>query len=407
MINRKSNGSDGMQRCVRCLLPETHETIIFDDQGVCNVCINQQIKSGIDWDSKLLELSTLIDQYRGKYDYDCIVPFSGGKDSTFTLWALVKEFGLKPLVVSFDHGFLRPGVTANRDRTLKSLGVDHINFKPNWTLVQLLMRESLRRKGDFCWHCHTGIFAYPMHVAVKYGIPLIIWGEPSAEYTAYYDYNDTEEVDERRFNRFVNLGINAEDMLGMLNEHPEGQWVTERDLRPFSYPDVKALRKMKARSICLGSYIPWDVRRQTKLITRELGWTGDVVEGVAPGYEYEKIECSVQGVRDYLKFTKRGYGRTAHLASIDIRNGRLEREDGFATMNEHDGNRPSSLDRFLEYVGIDEENFNEIAATQAVAPYRHDFSKTVDGEPLPDEQGFDRTRPFPPTRLNIPNSEDP
>ena len=79
------------------------------------------------------------------------------------------------------------------------------------------MLESLRRSGDFCWHCHTGIFSYPMWVSIWQTMPLIIWGEPSAEYTAYYRYDEAEEVDESRFNRFVNLGITAEDMLGMLD----------------------------------------------------------------------------------------------------------------------------------------------------------------------------------------------
>ncbi len=388
-----------LKRCSRCLLPETHETIVFDDDGVCNVCLNQDTKRSVDWDSKRADFEKLLDEYRGKYDYDCIVPFSGGKDSTFTLWALVKEWNLKPLVVSFDHGFMRPGVIENRNRTFRILGVDHLNFKPNWKVVQLVMRESLQRKGDFCWHCHTGIFAYPMHVALKYQVPLIIWGEPSAEYTAYYSYDEPEEVDERRFNRFINLGINAEDMLGMLHDRPEGKWVTARDLKPFTYPDVRELRKLRARSVCLGSFIPWDVRRQTELIQKELDWRGDVVEGVAANYPYEKIECSVQGIRDYLKFAKRGYGRTTHLASIDIRNGRLEREEGLQLALEHDGKRPASLDRFLGYVGIDEEEFNRIAGSQSVAPYEHDWDKTRGEKPLPEEEQFDRSAPFPPTPL--------
>jgi len=388
-----------LQRCSRCLLPETHETIVFDDNGVCNVCLGQDQKNSIDWDSKRADFEKILDEYRGKYDYDCVVPFSGGKDSTFTLWALVKEWNLKPLVVSFDHGFMRPQLIENRNRTFRILGVDHISFKPNWKVVQLVMRESLERKGDFCWHCHTGIYAYPMHIALKFNVPLIIWGEPSAEYTAYYSYDEIEEVDERRFNRFINIGINAEDMLGMLHERPEGKWVTERDLRPFAYPDSRELRKMRARSICLGSFMPWDVRRQTKLIERELEWKGSAVEGVAPGYEYEKIECSLQGIRDYLKFTKRGYGRTTHLATIDIRNNRLDRETGLALAKKYDGKRPASLDRFLDYVGIEEEEFNRIAESQAVAPYVHDFESPVDGEPLPDEEEFDRSAPFPKTPL--------
>ena len=87
-------------------------------------------------------------------------------------------------------------------------------------VVGKLMLESLKRKGDFCWHCHTGIFAYPMQIAVKFNIPLIIWGESSAEYTGYYDFDEEnfEERDEESFNRYINLGINAEDMYGFIKD---------------------------------------------------------------------------------------------------------------------------------------------------------------------------------------------
>lgn len=147
-------------------------------------------------------------------------PSAAARTVPFTLLKLVKDYGLKPLVVSFDHGLLRPTVIENRRRTFKALGVDVLTFTPNWKVVQRLMKEALVRKGDFCWHCHTGIFACPMRVAINYNVPVVIWGEPSAEYTSYYDYEDgVEEVDEERFNRFVNLGITAEDMLGML-----GRW---------------------------------------------------------------------------------------------------------------------------------------------------------------------------------------
>ena len=121
---------------------------------------------------------------------------------------------VKPLVVQFDHGFMRPRILENNTRTFKKLGVDVISFRPDWTVVRKLMLESLKRKGDFCWHCHTGIFAYPMQLAVKFNVPFVVWGEPSAEYTSYYGYDEKEEVDERRFNRFVNLGITADDIRG-------------------------------------------------------------------------------------------------------------------------------------------------------------------------------------------------
>lgn len=380
-----------LKRCTRCTIPETHETIEFDAEGVCNICRQQEYKKErIDWGERRRELAELIERYRGKYSHDCIVPFSGGKDSTFTLHYLVKEYGLKPLVVQFDHGFLRPGIVRNNVRTLKHLGVDFLSFRPNWNIVRKLMLESLTRKGDFCWHCHTGIFAYPMQLAVKFNIPLLIWGEPSAEYTSYYGYDEKEEVDERRFNRFINLGISADDMLGMV------PGVEPRDLEPFRYPSVKELRRVGVRSICLGSYIPWDVKAQVELIQRELGWEGDQVEGVPGQYPYEKIECFMQGVRDYLKFLKRGYGRTAHLTSIDIRNGRLDRDTALALVGEHDGRRPASLDLFLEYVGLTEQELVDLAVQHVVSPWRPDPSAMPAGAPLPDMPQWDPAVSFVP-----------
>lgn len=377
-----------MKKCTRCGLPETYETIEFDDDGVCNICRQQQFKQGsIDWGQRKQMLDELIAQHRGKSDYDCLVPFSGGKDSTFTLYHLVKEYKLKPLVVQFNHGFMRPNLLANNERTFKMLGVDVISFSPNWKVVKRLMREALLRKGDFCWHCHTGIFSYPMHLAIKFNVPLVFWGEPSSEYTAYYDYQDDaiEEVDEARFNRFVNLGITAEDMKGMIEKDFD---VDPRDLIPYTYPALRDLKRLQYRSVCLGSYIPWDVKKQSQLIMDELGWKGDEVEGMPPGlYPYEKIECAMQGVRDYLKFLKRGYSRVTQMTALDIRNGRIEKAEADRLIAEWEGKKPPSLELFLEYLDMSENEFNDIVGKLVVPPYQPDFSTIQWAKRTPD---FDR-----------------
>lgn len=375
-----------LKRCTNCVLPETHETIIFDDNGACNVCNQVAFKQdNLDWSKKEKELDSLIESYRGKYDYDCIVPFSGGKDSTWALYYLVKIKKLKPLVVRFDHGFLRPNLNDNTTRVLRELGVDFHHFTPNWKVVQKLMLQSFLEKGDFCWHCHTGIFSYPMWVAIRYNVPLIFWGEPSAEYTSYYSYDQPEEVDEKRFNRFINLGINAEDMFIRLNGAVE-----KRDLKPFSYPPLSELRRIKYRSVCLGSYVPWDVKKQVEIIKDELGWTGDEVENVPPAYDYEKIECQMQGVRDYIKYIKRGYTRPTHLSSIDIRNNRMTREEGIAQLEKYEGKRPKSLELFLEFTGITHKEFLEIAESHMVTPHKHDESNIVDGNKTWDFEKWQR-----------------
>lgn len=344
-----------MKRCTRCLLPETHETIRFDKDGVCSICLNTDQKNLIDWDLKHEQLEEILSNHRGKGDYDCIIPFSGGKDSVFTLLYAVKNLNLRPLVVSFDHGFYRPNLLESRNRALKSLGVDFLAFTPDWELVRALMLKSFLEKGDFCWHCHTGIFSYPLWIAIEKNIPLVLWGEPSSEYTSYYDYSEVELVDEDRFNRIVNLGISALDMCARLNYSFE-----ERAFKPFTFPDVNKLKNLGVVSVPLGSFIPWNVPAQVARIKSELGWTGDSVEGVPPEYDYEKIECYMQGVRDYIKYLKRGYSRTTHLTSLDIRNGKKTREESIKLVSEYEGKIPHALSLFLEYTGLTEHEFMEV-----------------------------------------------
>jgi N-acetyl sugar amidotransferase len=369
-----------LKRCKKCLLPETHESIMFDEEGICNICRQNEFKNDkIDWAQRKKDLTELVEAYRGKGDYDCIVPFSGGKDSTWTLYYLMKEYKLKPLVVRFDHGFLRPNLHDNTTKVLRELGADFHTFTPNWKVVQRLMLQSFLEKGDFCWHCHTGIFSYPMWVAIRYNVPLIFWGEPSSEYASYFSYDQPEEVDEKRFNRYINLGITALDMAVRL-----GGKIDERDLKPYSYPPLKELRRIGYRSVCLGSYIPWDVKRQSKIIQDDLGWKGDLVENVPPGYNYEKIECHMQGVRDYIKYIKRGYTRPTHLASIDVRNERLTREEGLDMISKYEGKKPPSLEIFLEMVGLTEEEFFKISESHAVSPWKLNIFEQESGEKLPD-----------------------
>ena len=179
-----------MRYCTRCILPDTHETIQFDEEGVCNVCRQAERKhTVINWEERHKMLDELVEQYRNKGIYDCIVPYSGGKDSVYQLWYIVTQLKLKPLVVRFDHWGFRPLVLENNTKIFKKLGVDVLQFTPNWKVVRKLMLESLKRTGDFCWHCHTGVFAHTMQVAIRYNTPLIFWGESPAEYRLSHSFS--------------------------------------------------------------------------------------------------------------------------------------------------------------------------------------------------------------------------
>jgi N-acetyl sugar amidotransferase len=348
----------------------------------------------VDWSKRKKLLDNVIEKFRGKGDYDCLIPFSGGKDSTYTLYYLLKEYKIKPLVVRFNHGFYRSKMEKNVERTLKKLGVDFINFTPNWKIVKKLMWEAFSRKTDFCWHCHTGIYSYPLRIALKFNIPLVLWGEPLAEMSAYYTYEDDEIEweDEEKFNMLRNLGITAEDMHGMIDSEKDP--VDKRDLIPYTYPSLEELQDIGYYSVCLGSFIPWDYKKHTKIIMDELGWEGDDMESAPSSVnkDFAKIECWMQGTRDYIKYLKRGYSRVTQIVNFEIREGRMDIEEGKRLIEKYDGNKPYSLELFLDYMGIDEDEFNRIISKQIVPPHDPDIGDIPMGEKMGDFEEWYREK---------------
>ena len=357
-----------MKYCINCVTPETAETNTFDEHGLCSVCKQIQAKVKINWKDRYNSLLNIVEEHKGKYEYDCIIPFSGGKDSTFTLWYIVKKLGLKVLAVRYDHNFLRKTLNKNVEKTISKLSVDFISYKSNFELVKKIMKESLIRRGDFCWHCHVGISAYPINTACEKNIPLLFYGEPSTEYSSYYTYDDIEELNAEKFNKISNLGIQAEDMMEMLKESNPDEQFDERDFKPFIFPSQRELNQKKIKALYLGSFIPWDVKEQVGIIKKELDWEEENVEGIPNEYNYEKIECLMQGSRDYLKFLKRGFGRTSHLTSIDIRNKRMTRKEALELVKKYDGKKPKSLELLLKILNLNENEFNNIVKKHVVYP---------------------------------------
>ncbi len=329
--------------CTKCFALSTKTGLTFDDEGVCNVCRGFESKQSIDWNARKDDLLQLCDRYRGKRQYDCIVPFSGGKDSTYQLWYVVNELNMKPLVVSFDHGFFRKKHLENRERTLKKIGCDFVTVRANYKVVKEIIPISIKRGGEFCWHCHTGVYGSMTQMAVRYNIPLVFWGQATAEYGTYKGHDEVEYLDEQHFNDRCTLGISIEKMWELLPD-----WVKERDLDIFKFPkDAKDIV-----SVRLGSFIPWDAQKNAELINRELSWVGDTVEGVASRFWWEKVECKYQPVRDYLIYKEKGFGRTRHLCSIAIREGKMTKEEAEILIEKYDGRIPEVLKEFEKEFNI-------------------------------------------------------
>lgn len=359
-ILKKSNQPfPDLQYCSRCCLPETVEGIKFDEMGVCQVCRSSEQKIHIDWIKREQQLKKIIEQYKKRAgdNYDCILPVSGGKDSFFQAHILVKAYGMKPLAVTFSHNWYSPVGKQNLETLLEKFNLDHIMFTPNRALVNKLARKSLVMLGDSCWHCHAGIGAFPLQIAVKFNIPLIVWGESAAELVGRATYEDLQLI---KFTRDYFIRQSAK----YWPEQMTDKNISSKDMFPFNFPSQEEFDRVGVSGIHLGDYIFWDSERQTEFIKKEYGWKEDFVEGTYK--RYKSVECIMPGVHDYTKYLKRGFGRTTDHASQDVRAGLMTRKEAFDLIKKIEPKEPKILDYYLKITGYTKKEFYDIMKNKRV-----------------------------------------
>jgi N-acetyl sugar amidotransferase len=340
-----------MQYCVRCCMPRSNEGMRFDEAGICQACQSSEQKIHIDWTTREKALRDILERHR-KPDapYDCIVPISGGKDSTFQLHVVTRVYRLRALALTFSHNWFSETGRYNLQNAIETFDVDHIMFTPSRSLVNRLARRSLEVIGDACWHCHAGVGAFALQVAVKYRIPLLIWGESIAETSG----RATHYEPVIRFDRDYFTRVSAK-------VYPEGmvcEAIAKRELAPFQLPSYEEIEAVGAVGIHLGDYLFWDDERQMEFVRDVYGWREDHVEGTYK--RYKSVECRMAGVHDYTKFLKRGFGRGTDHASVDVRAGLLTREEAFELAKRHDTERPPALDYYLQITGFSEQEFEAV-----------------------------------------------
>jgi len=346
-----------MRYCKKCLYPNTKPQLGFDENGVCDACRNYDVKENIDWQQKRKELKDLLEKYKSKdrKKYDCIIPVSGGKDSHYQTYVIKKEFGLNPLLVNF-HPLDFTEVGRKNIENIKTLGVDLIEFSPNPIVYKKLAKFGLIELGDYQWPEHIGIFTIPVQVAVKYEIPLIIWGEnPQLEYGGPLEVSKSTKLDkgwtEKHGGYFLDK-IRPEDM--------EKYGFDLKDLKPYLYPSDEEIRKVGITGIFLGSYIKWDIFKQLEIVKR-FGFSenDELKEGTYDKWENLDVKFTV--FHDYFKFLKYGFGRATDHASIEIRYGRITREEGLKLVKQYEGKIPRKyLKEFLEQAELTEDEFHKI-----------------------------------------------
>ena len=338
-----------LRYCVRCCMPETQEGLLFDEAGICQACNSSEQKMHIDWAAREAELAKVLDAAKAAAgnNYDCIIPISGGKDSVFQLHVLTKVYGMKPLAVTYSHNWYSKTGYYNLVNCLEEFGVDHMQFTPSRNVVNKAARRSLEAIGDACWHCHAGVGAFPLQIAVKFGIKLLIWGESVAEASGRAShFNPVRKFDAEYFTK-VSAKLTPD-------QFAKGN-LTRRDLHPLNTPTQAECDAAGVFGIHLGDYIFWDEERQTEFIKREYNWLETDIEGAYKGYK--SAECIMPGVHDFTNYLKRGYGRSSYQAAMDVRNGLMDREEAWEIIKEFDTEEPYALEYFLEVTDYSKEEF--------------------------------------------------
>lgn len=325
--------------CKNCIMPDTKPDLFLDEEGVCNACRSYERRKEVDWGARYNELLVILERYRQRdgSNWDCIVPVSGGKDSTYQVVRML-QLGLNPLCVTSTTCDLSELGRKNIEN-LKRLGVDYVEMSPNPLTRAKLNRIGLMQVGDISWPEHVAIFTIPVRAAVQFNVPLIVWGENSQnEYGGPAAAAGGNVLNRRWLEEFGGLlGMRVSDLIGL-------DGIEAKHLINYSYPSDESLQRVGVTGLFLGHYIPWD-GFSNALISQANGFQtyGKLVEGSL--VNYENLDNHQTGIHDYFKFLKFGFGRATDLACLHIRRGRLTRRDGMDAVRKLDGKFP------LEYLG--------------------------------------------------------
>ncbi len=331
--------------CKKCVMPDTKPDLQLDDEGVCNACRSFERRREVNWEVRSQHLEQILRRYRsvdGK-NWDCIIPVSGGKDSTYQVIKMM-QLGMNPLCVTSTTCDLSD-IGRRNIENLKNLGVDHIEVSPNPVVRRKLNRIGLLQVGDISWPEHVGIFTIPVRAAVQFGVPLIIWGENSQnEYGGPASAAENSILNRRWLEEFGGLlGLRVSDLIGQ-----EG--IQEKHLIPYTYPADEDLARVGVTGLFLGHFVPWD-GLSNALIAQANGFISydKAVEGSL--VNYENVDNHQTGIHDYFKFLKFGFGRATDLACLHIRRGRMGRQDGLDAVRKLDGRFPwAYLGKALEHI---------------------------------------------------------
>jgi hypothetical protein len=348
-----------MKRCAKCIMSETLPGITFNSEGVCSLCQDYQ-KERYFGKEKLDQIVAEAKKRGGKYD--CIVPMSGGRDSTFVLYVARAIYDLKVLAVNYDNEFRNPQALVNIETACKKLNADFVSIRSKGDLAQKIVRhgvksQGLRRKYGLCRACTYGFTSAAYRAAIQHGTPLIFWGDSQQERTNPIENKVSKFLKHKRgtFSKLLNLDYYQYEyrfLRQRLQFHVPGNSIFSR------HPKLK---DKNISEIHVFYYIPWDRKQIKETIMNELGWrkpSGSVSTW--------RTDCQLTPLVNYCFYKMFDCGKETFGYCQMINSGQMGREEALeqeAKMREIMAEKTFFKKQLVDTIGLSEKDAERIAST--------------------------------------------
>lgn len=346
---KRLNDMSEPKTCRRCLYTTAHPLgLTLDEEGICSGCRIHEEKDRLDWQERWHKLESLVAPHRNcdGSNYDCIVPVTGANDSHYIVHLVKNRLGLHPLLVTYNKYFNTPLGIRNLANLRIRFNCDILIQNVNPVSVKKITRATLRRFGSIYWHCLAGQTVFPVQTAVRYKVPLIIWGaHQGLEQVGMFSHEHEVQMTRRYRKDHDLMGFEADDVLSNFDT------LTEEDIWQYRYPDDRELNEIGVTGIYLGNYVRWDPKAQHEQMIRDYGYRSAHFGRTFDSYDF--VDCfNYMDLHDLIKLYKHGYSKVTDHACREIRHGRLTREQGLTLVRQQEQAPLRYLDLFCEWLGV-------------------------------------------------------
>ena len=347
-----------MRYCRKCNMPDTRPGSVFDSEGVCQACRNYEARKTVNWEERKEELIELCDKYRREDDYyDCIVPVSGGKDSHFLVHKMKVEMGMNPLLITVGNPFTWTQAGLHNFKNMgDAFSCDHILFNMSTDILRRVIKIEFEELGNPLMLVETACYTVTLKMAVKLGIPLVVFGE-----NPEYEYGTTDR-DSYSANEYISEGQPYGIFKTIDFDFWQQRGVSRKELNAFIPPTEEELKRVRPEVVFMSYFVPWSSTKNLE-IAKRYGFRDLAHEWRREGCieDFEQIDSIGYIVHLWLKYPKFGFQRTSDIAGRRVREGKLSLSEAKKLIKEHDHKLDQrAMEDFIEFLGYTPNQFWDI-----------------------------------------------